>query len=71
MTRAALTPAIKTPVHELPRSELELLARKALAEAHELRQQIAPNGLFNALALGFALGAIMATAGFLIGAAIG
>lgn len=61
---------IKTPVHELPRPELERLARKALSEAHELRQQIAPNGLFNAVAAGFVLGALVATSGFLIGAAI-
>lgn len=61
---------IKTPVHELPRQELEALARQALSEAYQLRQQIAPNGLFNAVALGFMLGAAVATAGFLLGAAI-
>jgi hypothetical protein len=61
---------IKTPVHELSRSDLEALARRALREAHELRQQIAPNGLFNAVAMGFVLGAAVATAGFLLGASI-
>ncbi len=65
-----MTPAIKTPVHQLSRTDLEALARRALAEAHELRQQMAPNGLFNAVALGFILGAGVATAGFLIGAAV-
>jgi hypothetical protein len=65
-----MTAGIKTPVHELSRESLEALARRALAEAHELRQQIAPNGLFNAVAAGFVLGAFVATAGFLIGAAI-
>lgn len=61
---------IKTPVHELSRPELEALARTALREAHELRRQIAPNGLFNAVAVGFALGALVATAGFLLGASV-
>jgi hypothetical protein len=61
----------KTPVHQLSRQDLEMLARQALAEAHELRQQIAPNGLFNAVATGFVIGALVATAGFLVGAAIG
>lgn len=61
----------KTPVHELSRHDLEALARRALAEAYELRQQIAPNGLFNAVAMGFVIGALVATAGFLVGAAIG
>jgi hypothetical protein len=61
---------IKTPVHQLSRRDLEALARRALAEAHELRQQIAPNGLFNAVAMGFVLGAVVATAGFLLGASI-
>lgn len=61
---------IKTPVHQLSRPELEALARRALSEAHDLRQQIAPNGLFNAVATGFALGALVATAGFLLGASI-
>lgn len=65
-----MTPAIKTPVHQLSRTDLEALARRALSEAHELRQQIAPNGLFNAMAFGFFLGAGVATAGFLIGAAV-
>lgn len=65
-----MTIALKTPVHELSREHLEDLARRALVEAHELRQQIAPNGLFNAVALGFAMGAAVATLGFLIGAAI-
>lgn len=60
----------KTPVHQLSRSELETLARRALSEAHELRQQIAPNGLFNAVALGFGLGASLATFGFIVGAMI-
>lgn len=60
----------KTPVHQLSRHDLEALARQALAEAHELRQQIAPNGLFNAVAVGFVLGAVAATAGFLLGASI-
>jgi hypothetical protein len=59
-----------TPVNELSRSDLEVLARRALRDAHELRQQIAPNGLFNAVAFGFVLGAAVATAGFLLGASI-
>ena len=61
---------VKTPVNELSRTDLEVLARQALRDAHELRQQIAPNGLFNAVALGFGLGALVATAGFLLGASI-
>lgn len=65
-----MTAGIKTPVHELSRESLEDLARKALADAHELRQQIAPNGLFNAVVAGFFLGAFFATAGFLVGAAV-
>lgn len=60
-----------TPVHELSRRDLEYLARRALREVHDLRRQIAPNGLFNAVALGFTAGALFATAGFLVGAAVG
>jgi hypothetical protein len=65
-----MTTGLKTPVSDMPRQTLEAVARRALAEAHELRQQLAPNGLFNATLTGFAIGAAVATAGFLIGAAI-
>ena len=64
-------PTPRLSMSDLPRDRLEQLALRAMAEASEHCQQLAPNGFFFAVAMGFVIGAVIATAGFLIGAAIG
>lgn len=58
------------PLRELPRERLEEIALRAAIELRMARLHEKPNLFFYAVLGGFALGAMIATAGFLVGAAI-
>lgn len=57
-------------LRELPRERLEDIALRAMVELRGLRQDGRPNSYFIAVSGGFAFGALVAAAGFLIGAAM-
>ena len=57
-------------LRDMPRVRLEEIALRAAIEARCLRDDVHPNAWFFAVCMGFALGAALATAGFLVGAAI-
>ncbi|MBI2720140.1 MAG: hypothetical protein HY245_05070 [Rhizobiales bacterium] len=57
-------------LRDLPRARLEEIALRAAIEARRLRDDTRPNTWFVAVCMGFALGVALATAGFLVGAAI-
>ena len=58
------------PLRDIPRARLEEIALRATIELRAARQQDRPNLFFYAVLGGFALGAMVATAGFLLGAAV-
>lgn len=57
-------------LRDLQRARLEEIALGAAIELRAARQQDRPNLFFYAVLGGFSLGAIIATAGFLVGAAV-
>ncbi|MFT3988544.1 hypothetical protein [Aestuariivirga sp.] len=57
-------------VQDLPRAQLEEFAIRAAMEARALRASERPNRFFHVLMTGFIIGAALAGAGFLTGAAI-
>jgi hypothetical protein len=59
------------PLNEIPRQRLEEMVVHALGEVRNLRRREQSHTYFQAIAAGFVLGAMVATAGFAFGASIG
>lgn len=57
-----------TLIQILPRHQLEEVAVRALSEAGLARRSLARNALFNSAMIGFAGGALLSAAGFIVGA---
>ena len=57
-------------VRELSRENLEDLAIRAVLQLQADRRDAAPNSYFMAVLSGFAIGALVASAGFFIGAGL-
>jgi hypothetical protein len=56
---------------DVPRERLEEMAVRAIIEVRNLRRREQSNTYFQAIGAGFAIGAFVATAGFLFGASFG
>jgi hypothetical protein len=58
-------------IRHLSRRELESFALCAAMHVHEGRKELASGNFFAALLVGFVLGAVVASVGFLVGASLG